>query len=318
MDFGSMSNLPADLRKHLIEKYRTPFTSELLKTSQDEDGTVKITLKMHDGGVVESVLLIDEHGRKTACLSSQIGCALGCTFCRTGTMGLIRDLTAGEIVEQYLQLRSLHGDIHNIVFMGMGEPMMNLPEVLRSIEILHHPKGLNIGMRRITISTSGVVKGIDQLAQTGLQLRLAVSLITADQDLRAELMPVARTTDLDQLQSALIRFQGEQKRRITLEYVVFHNRNTRDEDVNALARFTKPLQTLINIIPWNPVEGLDFQEPGEHEIHRFQKELEKRGITTSRRYRRGRGINGACGQLAAQDIVQDLLQDRPDPPDTGG
>ena len=297
-DFENMSNLPLSLRNELKGKYGSPFSSRIGDTSIDEDGTVKITILMHDNAAIESVLLQDESERKTACLSSQIGCALGCTFCRTGTMGLLRNLSAGEIVEQYLHLRNSFGDIQNIVFMGMGEPMMNLDEVLKAIDILHHPKGLNIGMRRITISTSGVVPGIDRLARTGLQLRLAVSLISANQELRAELMPIARTTDLKQLQDALIRFQEKQQRRITLEYVIFRGRNTRPADAAALADFVRPLRVLINLIPWNPVKGLGFEEPTEEEVRKFQEMVEKRGLATSRRYRRGRGVNGACGQLA--------------------
>ncbi len=300
-DFDSMTNLPADLRARLTELFGSPFSSRISEVHEDSDGTVKILLELHDGELIESVLLLDENGRRTACLSSQIGCALGCTFCRTGTMGLIRNLTAGEIVEQYLHLRGNYGDIHNIVFMGMGEPLMNLSEVLRAIEIFHHPRGLNIGMRRMTVSTSGILEGIDTLAETGLQVRLAVSLITADQELRAQLMPIARSVQLDQLQAALVRFQRSQGRRITLEYVVFHRRNTRPEDVEALVQFIKPLQVLVNIIPWNPVEGMSFQEPSEQEVKQFQQTLERKGINTSRRYRRGRGINGACGQLAVQD-----------------
>lgn len=300
-DFDSMTSLPADLRARLTDSYGSPFSSSIAEVHEDSDGTVKILLRLHDGERIESVLLLDENSRRTACLSSQIGCALGCTFCRTGTMGLIRDLSAGEIVEQYLHLRARYGDIHNIVFMGMGEPLMNLSEVLRAIEVFHHPRGLNIGMRRMTISTSGILDGIDQLAQSGLQVRLAVSLITADQELRARLMPIARSVQLDKLQAALVRFQQAQGRRITLEYVVFHGRNTRPEDVEALVRFAKPLRVLVNIIPWNPVEGMDFQEPAEREVKQFQQALEQRGISTSRRYRRGRGINGACGQLAVQD-----------------
>jgi len=297
-DFDSMTNLPGELRAMLTESYGSPLSSRIAEVREDNDGTVKILLQLHDGELIESVLLLDENGRRTACLSSQIGCSLGCTFCRTGTMGLIRNLTAGEIIEQYLHLRGKFGDIHNIVFMGMGEPLMNLPEVLRAIELFHHPRGLNIGMRRMTISTSGILEGIDKLAETGLQVRLAVSLITADQELRAQLMPIARSVRLEKLQAALVRFQQAQGRRITLEYVIFHRRNTRPEDIEALVRFIKPLQVLVNLIPWNPVEGMNFQEPSEQEVKQFQQALEQRGITTSRRYRRGRGINGACGQLA--------------------
>ena len=143
LDFGEMTNLPLRMREDLITAYGTSLSSQVRQVNEDSDGTVKLSLLLHDRSLIESVLLTDENGRRTACLSSQVGCALGCSFCRTGMMGLVRDLTAGEIVEQYLHLRQLYGEIGNIVFMGMGEPLMNLGEVLRGIEIFHHPGGIN-------------------------------------------------------------------------------------------------------------------------------------------------------------------------------
>ncbi|MFW5710583.1 MAG: 23S rRNA (adenine(2503)-C(2))-methyltransferase RlmN [Spirochaetota bacterium] len=297
-DFSQMSNLPAALREELAELYSAPVSSQVETLNKDEDGTVKVTIRLHDGALIEAVLLGDESGRKTACLSSQVGCGLGCTFCKTATMGFIRNLSAGEIVEQFLHLKQRYGDIANIVFMGMGEPLLNFDEVAQAIEVLHHPEGHNIGMRKITISTSGILEGIHRLADEGPHIRLALSLISADQQLREELMPIARSTPLGDLQKALLHYQKSTGKRITLEYVLFHGLNTGKQDLQALQSFIRPLRVLVNIIPWNPVEGLPYSEPQHNEIAAFTQMLEAAGIKTSRRFRRGRGINGACGQLA--------------------
>lgn len=293
-----MSNLPTSFRDKLTVEYGAVSSSRVESVQLDKDGTAKITIKLYDNAIVEAVLLEDESGRKTACVSSQVGCSLACTFCRTATMGLIRNLSAGEIVEQVLHLKHQFGSIANVVFMGMGEPLLNLDAVSKAIEVLHHPEGHNIGIRKITISTSGIVSGIKRLADEGPHVRLAFSLITADQQLREKLMPIAKTTPLEELQSALHYYQKQTGRRITLEYVLFHGINSRQEDLRALQKFTRSLKVLVNIIPWNPVAELPYSEPQQSEVASFTKKLETAGITTSRRFRRGRGVNGACGQLA--------------------
>lgn len=297
-DFTEMSNLPAALREDLTARYSKVLSSQVDTVNEDADGTVKISVRLHDDALIEAVLLADESGRKTACLSSQVGCALGCTFCKTATMGFIRNLSAGEIVEQLLHLKQHYGDIANVVFMGMGEPLLNFDEVARAIEIMHHPDGHNIGKRKITISTSGILAGIHRLAEEGPHVRLALSLVTADQQLREKLMPIARSTPLKELQTALLHYQQATGKRITLEYVLFQGLNTRKADLNALRDFIRPLRVLVNLIPWNPVEELPYSEPQHSEIAGFTQMLEAAGIKTSRRYRRGRGVNGACGQLA--------------------
>ncbi len=297
-DFSQMSNLPAALREGLSTEYSGVLSSEVDGEHEDDDGTVKLTIRLHDGALIEAVLLADESGRKTACLSSQVGCGLGCTFCKTATMGFIRNLSAGEIVEQFLHLKQRYGDIANIVFMGMGEPLLNLEEVSQAIDVLHHPDGHNIGIRKITISTSGILDGIYRLADEGPHVRLAVSLISADQQLREQLMPIAGSTPLKELQKALQHYQQATGKRITLEYVLFRGLNTRKQDLAALQSFIRPLRVLVNLIPWNPVEELPYSEPQHSEVAGFTQMLEAAGIKTSRRYRRGRGVNGACGQLA--------------------
>ncbi len=294
--FQEMTNLPLDLRESL--KDIPVLSSEISQEAVSDDGTSKITLKLYDGRYIESVLLIDENDRRTACLSSQAGCAMGCTFCKTATMGLLRNLTAGEIVEQFLHLQSRYGNISNIVFMGMGEPLANLDEVLKSIKILHDPKGQNIGLRKITISTSGITRKIRELANTELPMRLAVSLISADEGIREELMPVAGKEPLKQLKESLIYFQRIAKKRITIEYVLMAGINDRKEDAIKLRHFVNDLKVIVNIIPWNPVEELPYQEPDDKTVDSFITTLEDLSIPVTKRYRKGRSVNGACGQLA--------------------
>ena len=305
--FAEMTNLPLEVRESLKE--RQILTSEVSKEALSDDGTAKITLKLQDNSFIESVLLVDETDRKTACLSSQAGCAMGCTFCKTATMGLIRNLTAGEIVEQFLHLQSRYGNISNIVFMGMGEPLANLSEVMKSIKILHHPKGQNIGHRKITISTSGLTVKIKELADMGIPVRLAVSLISADEKVRAELMPVAGKEALKDLKASLVYFQEKAKKRITIEYVLMAGINDKKEDAIKLRHFTHNIKTIVNIIPWNPVEDLPYQEPEDKTVESFITILEELSITVTKRYRKGRSVNGACGQLA-------VLQNSSDPSDS--
>ncbi len=307
-NFTEMTNLPLEVRETLKE--RSILTSEVSKEALSDDGTAKITLKLQDNSFIESVLLVDENDRKTACLSSQAGCAMGCTFCSTATMGLIRNLTAGEIVEQFLHLQSRYGNISNIVFMGMGEPLANLTEVMKSIKILHHPKGQNIGHRKITISTSGLTVKIKELADIGIPVRLAVSLISADEKIRAELMPVAGKETLKDLKASLVYFQEKAKKRITIEYVLMAGINDKKEDAIKLRHFTHNIKTIVNIIPWNPVEDLPYQEPDDRTVESFITMLEELSITVTKRYRKGRSVNGACGQLA-------VLQNSPDSSDSG-
>ncbi len=296
--FDEMSNLPATLRRELAERFDAPYSTRIGRSSPDDDGTVKIAVVSSDGAVVESVLLEDNQGRKTACLSSQVGCALGCRFCRTAQMGFIRNLSAGEIVEQLYHLRNAYGKIDNVVFMGMGEPLTNLEELRRAIALMQHSDGLGMSLRRITVSTSGLTDAIHDMAENGPPVRLALSLITTDQGLREELMPIAKNNPLPELKRALEAYRNSHKRRITLEYVVMGGVNASPEDAEGLAAFAKPLRAQVNIIPWNPVPELDFAEPSRDEVKSFIAMLEERGVTISQRYTRGRGVNGACGQLA--------------------
>jgi 23S rRNA (adenine2503-C2)-methyltransferase len=299
--FDEMKNLPRSLKEALAARCTVYSTGEQ-EVLEDGDGAVKLRISLHDGPRIEAVLLRDRRGRKTACLSVQAGCPMGCVFCKTGSLGFGRNLEAAEIVEQFLRLRALDPGLSNIVIMGMGEPLLNLGELRKAIAVIEHPRGLNVSKRRITLSTCGIIQGIRELASGGPPLELALSLTSADPELRPRLMPAGLSNPLDELKKALLDYQRAVKRRITLEAVLLGGINTRKEDARALSAFARGLETVVNLIPWNPVPGLLFEgkelkEPDPREIARFTADLEERGLTVTRRYRRGRGISGACGQL---------------------
>lgn len=294
--FDEMSNLSVQLREELKEKavLRSTSVSKVLK---DPDGTIKLQISLSDGLAVETVLLTDRENRKTACVSCQVGCAMKCAFCQTGALGLARNLCAGEIVEQFLHLEKHAGTLDNIVFMGMGEPMMNLPNVRKAIEILTNKDGRGLSGRRITLSTSGVVKGIYDLADNGPSIRLAVSLTTADADLREKIMPISKANPLPELRKAIEYFTQKTGKRVTLEAALLHDTNTSIESATNMINFARNLDVHLNLIPWNPVEGLPFSEPSGKECKNFVYHLEKAGLNVTLRTRRGREIGGACGQL---------------------
>jgi 23S rRNA (adenine2503-C2)-methyltransferase len=298
-----MTDLPLDLRKDLDARF-TLYGSRIAERLEDPDGTVKLRIALGDGAGIEAVVLRDGRGRGTACLSTQVGCAAGCAFCKTGTLGFLRDLDSGEIVEQFLHIRSLYPAVSNIVIMGMGEPLLNLGELRRALSVLTDREGLGLSPRRITVSSGGIVEGILSLADQGPPVRLAVSLTTADEKLREELMPISRQNPLPALKEALLRYQKKQARRITVEAVLLGGINTRREDAEAMALFCAGLDVVVNLIPWNPVEGMSFRglplrEPEEGEVARFRDRLRGAGLKVTRRFRKGRGVSGACGQLGA-------------------
>jgi len=295
--WDEMTDLPRPERERLAARFPRIHSSEPAARMEDPDGSRKLQVRLADGAAVECVLLEDIEGRKTACLSSQVGCPMGCAFCRTGALGYLRDLSAGEIMEQFHFLGRAGGPVSNVVFMGMGEPMLNLGAVRRAISILSDPAGIGMSLRKITISTSGVVPGILDLAENGPRVRLAVSLTAADDSLRDELMPVNKRWNLAALKDALLRYQAATGERITLEAALMGGRNSGVADAEALARWANPLNVQVNLIPWNKVPGLPFSEPSRSELEAFSAALERTGMTASRRMRRGRGVMGACGQL---------------------
>ena len=294
--FDQMTNLSLDLRTKL-EKTSVIRSSHISKILKDPDGTIKLQIELHDKKAVETVLLIDKENRKTACVSCQVGCAMKCAFCQTGQLGLARNLTAAEIVEQFLFLEQEAGPLNNIVFMGMGEPLMNLSAIRKSVDVLTHKKGRNLSSRRITLSTSGVIKGIYDLADNGPLLRLAVSFTTADEDLRTELMPVNIKNPLPELKQAIKYYSEKTGKRVTLEAALLSEKNTGVESAKKMIDFAKDLDVNINLIPWNPIETLPFKEPSVSEAKNFISILERANINVTLRTRRGRKIGGACGQL---------------------
>jgi len=313
--FDGMNNLPLQLRKELAGPYALrPHT--VVQQQHSNDGTLKLTIQFADGARIESVLLADDSKqptarytgryRYTACLSTQAGCPAGCVFCKTGA-AFLRNLSSAEMVEQFLLLRDAAQDaIANIVVMGMGEPLLNLTELRRALAVISGKEGLNFSRRRITVSTCGIIEGIrdlaDGLADNGPAVRLALSLTTADEDLRRRLMPITKSQPLGKVKEALMSFQDQGGGRITLEAVLLGGINTRDEDAAAIAQFARGLDAAVNLIPWNPVKGLEFEgrplkQPPLAEIESFTRRLKALGLNVTRRYRRGRGIMGACGQL---------------------
>ena len=298
--FEEMTNLSKEIRASLSEKaiLRSSKVSKVLK---DPDGTIKLQITLCDGNAVETVLLTDKEGRKTACVSCQAGCAMKCAFCMTGTLGLARTLEPNEIVEQFLFLEKECGRLDNIVFMGMGEPMQNLSGIRKAIKILTDERGRNLSGRRITLSTSGIISGIYDLADNGPNIRLAVSLTTADEDLRKSLMPVANGNPLPELRKAIAYYAEKTGKRVTLEAALLRNKNTGRESANRMIDFSKGINVNINLIPWNPVPGLNFEEPEPEEVRNFVRMLENANLNVTLRTKRGRKIGGACGQLGKTD-----------------
>lgn len=294
--FDQMTNLSKDVRQMLSER-AVLRSSKVTQTLKDPDGTIKLQITLSDGRAVETVLLTDKEGRKTACVSCQAGCAMKCAFCQTGTLGLARNLTPAEIVEQFLFLEQECGHLDNIVFMGMGEPMMNLDGIRKAIAVLTDKRGRNLSGRRITLSTSGIIKGIYDLADNGPNIRLAVSLTTANEDLRTELMPVNKGNPLPELRKAIDYYAKKSGRRVTLEAALLAGKNTDKESAEKMISFAKGIDVNVNLIPWNPVSTLPFTEPSNSEVHFFVNYLEKAGVNVTLRTKRGRKIGGACGQL---------------------
>jgi 23S rRNA (adenine2503-C2)-methyltransferase len=307
----AMTDLPAAERERLSAQGPALVVS-IAEDLSDPDGTRKLAVRLSDGLVVECVLLVDSEGRRTACLSTQAGCPMGCAFCRTGQLGFKRNLSASEMVEQLLLLNP-GAQPCNVVFMGMGEPLLNLEELRAAIAVLRNPEGLNISLRKITVSTSGLVAGILDLAGAGPYARLAVSLTSARPEIRAPLMPVEKSNCLPDLKRALQAYQAASGDRITLEAAIMGGLNTGPLEGRAIADFCAGLKVQVNLIPWNPVEGADFREPTRQEMEELEKILTDRGIAVTRRMRRGRGVSGACGQLGDLSGARDYAVSADDP-----
>ena len=297
-DINLITSLPLSERERISKKYSV-LTSEIDAELSDPDGSSKLRIKLHDSQMIECVLLSDSKSRKTACISTQAGCRMGCTFCKTGSMGYRRNLEAFEIIEQYLHLRNSFGHISNIVFMGMGEPLDNYDNLLKAVNILHNRKGINLGYRKMTVSTCGLADAIIKLADSDADIRLALSLNAADQLKRKEIMPVTAKYSLNDLKKALKYFQAVRKKRITLEYVLIDDFNISEKDASLLKDFCSGLSVMINLIPWNPAENLPYKTPSWTKIENFCTMMDRYKLPYSVRRKKGRSINGACGQLAS-------------------
>ncbi|MDR1835249.1 MAG: 23S rRNA (adenine(2503)-C(2))-methyltransferase RlmN [Fusobacteriaceae bacterium] len=294
-------------REMLETKSYIPFLNLLdLKTSKI-DGTEKFLFQLEDKNSVETVLLRHSDRRVTLCVSSQVGCPVGCAFCATGKAGFVRNLNVNEIINQaYTVERRIiknHENISNIVFMGMGEPLLNLDNVRKALEILTHENGLYISRRKITISTCGIVAGIEKILLERLPIELAISLHSAIDEKRDTLVPVNKQNKLEDLYAVLQEYQRQTKRRLSFEYILLGGVNITEKDANALADFVKDFDHVVNLIQYNPVEGAGFKAPTPKKLEKFLHVLKIRGVNVTIRQEKGRDINGACGQLRGRQVV---------------
>ncbi|MEO0020365.1 MAG: 23S rRNA (adenine(2503)-C(2))-methyltransferase RlmN [candidate division WOR-3 bacterium] len=296
--FDQMTNLSKQFRAELAERF---YISRLepVRTIKSEDRTTKCTFTLQDGNLIESVLIFDQN-RRTICLSTQAGCSLACRFCATGRIGFKRNLKWFEIVEQAQALiRTTNVKPTNIVLMGMGEPLLNLDEVLKAVKVINSNYGLRIGARRITISTAGIPEGILQIAQFPLQVRLAISLNATDDKTRSELMPVNKRYPLKTLLNAAREYVKITRRRLTFEYVLIQGVNNLPLDAQRLTKLLKNIPCKINLIPFNPFPGTKFQPPSEDDVKRFAQTLYPHLPAVTIRKSKGGSIQAGCGQLAA-------------------
>ncbi len=295
----AMSDLPNDFRARLAERALTGLP-EVERATVSQDGSRKLVFQLGDNTRVSAVLMPD-HDRITLCLSTQVGCGYGCAFCLTGTMGLTRNLTAGEIVGQLLVANAMLGAdqrVSHLVFMGMGEPLANYAALVSAIRIITDPRlGLGYSPRRVTVSTVGLVSGIDRLGREDLKVNLAISLHAASDAIRSRLMPINRSWSLGALVDAVRRYPLAPRQRVFFEYVVLDGVNDSDEEARRLVRLLRGIRAKVNLIPFNDWEGSTFARPPIARILAFQAILLKAGVTTTVRWSKGEDIGAACGQL---------------------
>ena len=297
-DWEAMTDLPKTLRGRLEEEFCI-FSGRVVTHRRDEDGTEKLLLEWRDAERVECVLLRDGV-RRSICISTQVGCGMGCVFCASGLDGVTRNLTAGEIVEQMLRLAGLlpaEERISHVVVMGMGEPLANLDNLLPALREASAPDALGISPRRITISTVGLPKAIDRLTQEGLRYNLAVSLHASDNTQRGRLVRAGRNIPLADIMQAADRYFESSGRRLTFEYVLLAGENDSADDARRLAKLLAGRGVLLNVIPYNPVAGLPYRTPSRESVKRFGDALESAGVNIQVRQRKGAKIDAACGQL---------------------
>ncbi|HMT77417.1 MAG: 23S rRNA (adenine(2503)-C(2))-methyltransferase RlmN [Bacteroidetes bacterium] len=303
LSFDEMTNLSTALRAKLNESFLfKPMEVDLIQKSND--GTIKTRLKLYDGHLIETVLIpVPEENRYTACVSSQVGCSLACKFCATGMMGRIRNLDYPEIIDQVVHvnrqaLEYFDHVLTNIVYMGMGEPLLNYSNTIKSIELITSPKGLGMSPSRITVSTAGIAKMIKRLADDGMKVNLALSLHAANDNKRNEIMPINDQNSISVLMEALHYFYQKTKNRITYEYLALRGFNDQIEDAEQLAALTKDFPVRVNIIEYNTVEGIDFHKTDTDQLNKFVHKLVANKVNVTVRRSRGKDIDAACGQLA--------------------
>jgi len=298
-DFHEMDNIPVTLRDKLGESYYIS-TLELSQHLKSTDGTEKFIFKLSDGNFIESVL-ISAKNRKTICLSTQVGCKFACSFCASGFIGFIRNLTPAEITNQILFLQhNLKHKITNYVLMGMGEPLDNYENVQKAIMIMNDPEGMAIGARRITISTCGIIPGMKKLQDLRLQINLSVSLHATNNNLRDALMPINKRYPLEKLIKACEDLINATGRMITIEYILIKDKNDSLEDADKLAAIAKKLKAKVNLVPYSTIPTLNFQSTGRKETNIFMNKLINRGVNATLRESKGKDIQAACGQLAGR------------------
>jgi 23S rRNA (adenine2503-C2)-methyltransferase len=303
---AEMTNVSKDLRAILDSQFDWTLP-EIVSALDSKDGSTKLLLKTTSGQFIESVILRYE-GRVSLCVSSQVGCKMACSFCQTGKLGFFRHLTTHEIIAQYLIAARIVRDegrrLSHVVFMGMGEPLDNYDNVLKSVQMLVSPDGFGLSARHVTVSTSGIVPKIRDLAKDA-RCALAVSLHASRDELRQEIMPINRKWDLADLKTALLEYQRETGDKITFEYIMIKDKNCGLREAKELVKFLHGFRAKVNLIPFNAHPGLPYQRPTDDEIRAFQVYLAERSIAAPVRYSKGLDVSGACGQLAAK--TQDSL-----------
>ena len=305
--FEAMTDLPQQLRQVLSETFCLT-NLETVRALGSKDTTRKFLFRLSDGNLIESVLIPaspalygERSDRRTICVSTQVGCAYGCKFCASGLEGFSRNLQPDEIVDQLIGVERESGEkIDNVVFMGMGEPLANFSNVMRAIQIINAPWGLGIGARHITISTSGLAPQIRNLADEAMQIRLAVSLHGATDEVRDRIMPINRKYNLATLLDACEYFASRRKQRITFEYILIAGVNDSDEQAHRLAKHARRLPAKVNLIPYNSVAGLEWSRPSRNRQENFQSILRQHGVAATLRREKGHDIEAACGQLRLQ------------------
>ena len=305
--FDEMTNLSKQLRERLAARFTLETPQVARKQVSRQDGTIKYLWELSDGNCIESVLMQYHHGN-TICISSQVGCRMGCAFCASTIAGKVRDLTPGEMLDQVIFSQKDSGlPISNIVLMGIGEPMDNLDNVLRFLELVNHPDGLNIGMRHVSLSTCGVIPGIDRLADLGLQLTLSVSLHAPDSETRSRIMPVNRAYDVEKLFEACHRYFQKTGRRISFEYAMIDGVNDHDWQADLIARKLHGMPGHVNLIPLNDVVESPLKP--SRRVAAFQRRLESHGITATVRRSLGGDIDASCGQLRRKAMMEGKTSD---------